>query len=142
MILSACPERSRRDLCVKGFSYSSAITSISTSTSRGRRATSTVERDGGVELKYFPYTAFIAAKSSMLLRNTVDRTTFPSPLPAASRISERLRSTRTVSCAPLLGSRIDCNLPRREHKSVSLDGLRVRPNSLRSILSRNDFAHR
>ena len=36
------------------FPYSSAITSISTSTSLGRRATSTVERAGGAELKYFP----------------------------------------------------------------------------------------
>jgi hypothetical protein len=34
--------------------YSSAITSISTSTSFGKRATSTVERAGGAVLKYLP----------------------------------------------------------------------------------------
>src|SRR3984957_6333641 len=34
--------------------YSSAITSISTKTSFGSRATSTVERAGGAELKYLP----------------------------------------------------------------------------------------
>lgn len=34
--------------------YSKAITSISTNTSFGRRATSTVERAGGEELKYLP----------------------------------------------------------------------------------------
>jgi len=34
--------------------YSSAITSISTSTSFGNRETSTVERAGGAELKYLP----------------------------------------------------------------------------------------
>jgi len=35
-------------------SYSSAITSISTSTSFGKREASTVDRAGGVELKYLP----------------------------------------------------------------------------------------
>ena len=39
---------------VKVFFYASAITSISTSTSFGKRATSTVERAGGAVLKYFP----------------------------------------------------------------------------------------
>ncbi len=34
--------------------YSSAITSISTSTSFGSRDTSTVDLAGGAELKYFP----------------------------------------------------------------------------------------
>jgi hypothetical protein len=38
----------------KSFSHSSAITSISTSTSFGKRATSTVERAGGGVLKYLP----------------------------------------------------------------------------------------
>src|SRR5258708_2716277 len=41
----------------------------------------------------------MAAKSFMFLRNTVERTTLPSPLPAASKISDTLRSTRSV-CAP------------------------------------------
>src|SRR5215469_11448591 len=35
----------------------------------------------------------------MLFRNTPQRTTFPSPLPAASRISERFRRTRSVCTA-------------------------------------------
>ncbi len=35
-------------------SYSRAITSISTSTSFGKRETSTVDRAGGAELKYLP----------------------------------------------------------------------------------------
>src|ERR1700739_19406 len=45
-----------RVFCVlRGFHFhSSAITSISTSTSFGRRATSTVERAGGAVLKYLP----------------------------------------------------------------------------------------
>src|SRR5712671_6648525 len=46
-------QRSHRDHGVVHI-YSMAITSISTSTSLGRRATSTVERDGGAELKYLP----------------------------------------------------------------------------------------
>src|SRR5580693_5625499 len=80
--------------------YSSAMTSISTNTSFGRRETSTVERAGGVELKYLPYTAFMAVKSFMLLRNTQQRTTLPRPLPAASNTSDRLRRTRSV-CAEM-----------------------------------------
>src|SRR5690349_22268177 len=76
--------------------YSRAITSISTRTSLGSRATSTVDRAGGELLKYLPYTSFIAVNSDMFLRKTVARTTFPRPLPAASRISDRLRSTRSV----------------------------------------------
>src|ERR1700677_1462337 len=38
---------------VEGWFQASAITSISTNTSFGKRATSTVERAGGAELKYF-----------------------------------------------------------------------------------------
>src|SRR5581483_726444 len=79
-------------------SYASAITSISTSTSLGSRATSTVDRAGGACVKYRPYTSFIAAKSAMFLRNTLDFTTFSSELPAAFRIAERFCSTRSV-CA-------------------------------------------
>src|SRR5208282_3049346 len=41
----------------------------------------------------------MAAKSFMFLRNTVERTTFPRPLPAASRISDKLRRTRSVCAA-------------------------------------------
>lgn len=39
---------------VEALVYSNAITSISTRTSFGSRATSTVERAGGAELKYLP----------------------------------------------------------------------------------------
>src|SRR5580700_7004826 len=38
----------------------------------------------------------MAAKSPMFFRNTVDRTTFSSPLPAAFKIAERFLSTRSV----------------------------------------------
>jgi len=41
----------------------------------------------------------------------------------------------------LLRSRINSDLARREYESISLDGLRVRPDRLRSILGGNNFAH-
>src|SRR2546426_6206877 len=59
-------------------SYANAITSISTNASFGSRATSTVDLAGGAELKYFPYTSFIAAKSFIFFRKTVARAQ-PSP---------------------------------------------------------------
>src|SRR5438067_1399956 len=49
-------------------SYANAITSISTNASFGSRATSTVDLAGGAELKYFPYTSFIAARSLIFFR--------------------------------------------------------------------------
>jgi hypothetical protein len=61
----------------------SAMTSISTATSFGRRATSTVERAGGAFLQTFPYTSFIFPNSDMCFRNTVVFTTFSQLLPAA-----------------------------------------------------------
>src|SRR2546422_18193 len=62
-------------------------------------ARSTVEVAGGSELKYFPYTSFIAVKSLIFFRNTVERTTFSSPLPDAFKIADRFCSTRSVCAA-------------------------------------------
>ena len=69
--------------CRSALFYASAITSISTATSFGRRATSTVERAGGAFLQVFPYTSFICPNSDMFFRNTVVFTTFSQLLPAA-----------------------------------------------------------
>jgi hypothetical protein len=55
--------------------YSAAMTSISTSASFGSRATCTVERAGGADVKYLAYTSFIVEKSFMSFRNTVVFTT-------------------------------------------------------------------
>jgi len=55
--------------------YAAATTSISTSASFGKRATCTVDRAGGADVKYFAYTSFIAAKSVMSFRKTVVFTT-------------------------------------------------------------------
>src|SRR5215472_1387827 len=106
MILSECKHGKPRLFCspqpaIRGRrrDYSRAMTSISTKAFLGRAATSTVERAGGEELKYLPYTSFIVANSDRFLRKTVQRTTFPRPLPAAARIAERLRRTRSVCAA-------------------------------------------
>src|SRR5439155_16593186 len=55
--------------------YCPAITSISTNASFGKRDTCTVDRAGGADVKYFPYTSFMAAKSFMSFRKTVVFTT-------------------------------------------------------------------
>src|SRR5438034_9209539 len=80
-------------------SYANAITSISTNASFGSRATSTVDLAGGAELKYFPYTSFIAAKSLIFFSKTVARTTFSRLLPAAFRMPARFRIARSVCAA-------------------------------------------
>ena len=55
--------------------YNPAIISISTNASLGKRATCTVDRAGGADVKYFAYTSFMAAKSFMSFRKTVVFTT-------------------------------------------------------------------
>src|SRR5437879_7132988 len=80
-------------------SYANAITSISTNASFGSRATSTVDLAGGAEPKYFPYTSFIAAKSLIVFRKTVARTTFSRLLPAAFRMPARFFIARSVCAA-------------------------------------------
>src|SRR5437588_2416981 len=86
----------KRTLILRRVIYASAITSISTDTSFGRRATSTVERAGGAFLQVFPYTSFICPNSDMLFRKTVVFTTFSQLLPAACRIAERFFNTCSV----------------------------------------------
>src|SRR4029077_8242717 len=88
------------DLCPTHCPYASATTSISTDTSFGRRATSTVERAGGAFLQTFPYTSFICPNSDMFFRNTVVFTTFSQLLPAACRMADKFWSTRSV-CASI-----------------------------------------
>ena len=61
--------------CNLRVAYNPAITSISTSASFGSRATCTVDRAGGANVKYFAYTSFIAAKSFMSFKKTVVFTT-------------------------------------------------------------------
>lgn len=59
-----------------------ATTSISTRTSFGSRATSTVERAGGFSLKNSPYTSFIAGNSFISFKKTVVLTTDMNDVPA------------------------------------------------------------
>ena len=58
-----------------GLRYNPAMASISTSASFGRRATCTVDRAGGADVKYLAYTSFMAEKSLMSFRKTVVFTT-------------------------------------------------------------------
>src|SRR5437588_12908641 len=81
-----------------------AMQSISTSTSLGRRETSTVERAGGDVWKNSPYTAFISAKFFRLVRKTVVRTTLLIDAPDAMRIPCRFISARRVWALTLLSS--------------------------------------
>ena len=62
-----------------------AITSISTLTSLGRRATSTQERAGSTSpVKYVAYTSLMSPKSSIFLMNTVVLNTSSMVQPAAA----------------------------------------------------------
>ena len=71
----------------------SAITSISTNASFGRRATSTHERAGLCAEKYSPYTSFIAAKSSIFLIKTVVFITVSNDAPASFNTAWRFLNT-------------------------------------------------
>jgi hypothetical protein len=71
-LLMAQPEKW---LIVPATPQSTATSSISTSASFGSPPACTVERAGAATGKYFAYTSFIAAKSSMSFRNTVVFTT-------------------------------------------------------------------
>ena len=61
--------------------------STSTSAFFGKVFTAIAERAGKGSLKNSAYTSFMAAKSFMSERNTVVFITFPSPMPASSRIA-------------------------------------------------------
>jgi len=87
--LVRCPLQSRHP-------HRTAITSISTSASLGRRATCTVDRAGGSLAKHFAYTSFIAPKWFMSLRNTVDFTTWPKSRPCDFNRPRTLSRTRVV----------------------------------------------
>ena len=91
--------------------YTTAIASISTKASIGRRATSKADRAGGAERKKEAYSSFMAEKSSMLFKNTVVLMTLDRSAPASLRIARRFVSdcrvwARMPPCAnwPVAGS--------------------------------------
>ena len=73
------------DLQILFPAYRTAMHSISTSASFGRRATSTALRAGQAPSKNVAYTPFMAAKLFMSLRKTVVLITFSMAAPAAAR---------------------------------------------------------
>jgi hypothetical protein len=116
------------------------MTSISTRTSLGRRATSTVDRAGGGDVEESPVDFVHRGEVTHVLQEHGRAHHISQPAAGGSQdcgqiLEYALRLRRHVPADHLLVRRIDGHLPGDENKSARSDRLGVRANGLWAIRS-------
>ncbi len=122
------------------------MASISTRTSLGRRATSTVER-GGAAL-WEEALVDIVHGGELVHVLEIDPGAHDLVQAAARRLQDRFQVGEHLlgllghsALDDLLGRRVQRNLPADKDEAVGPDGLRIGADGLRGIVRGDDFAH-